>query len=212
LHRFDSEVLKLKEQFDKGFSRLRKRNPEYIKNRKYNKNTFILNDYEFKRLFYVRYANDFLIGVIGSKEDCIILKNQIYNILIQINLQLNQEKIKIKHASLEGTLFLGYYISIKSQDKKLRKYLERNGVQYKTKINNKPQLIIPLDYIINKLKERKIVCHRNNKKIVGTAVNIYLTNDLVRIVSLYNVLFKSISDYYIFANNYYSLHYINYLL
>jgi len=28
------------------------------------------NDPDFRRVRYVRYADDFLIGVIGSKEDC----------------------------------------------------------------------------------------------------------------------------------------------
>ena len=34
-------------------------------------------DADMKRLKYVRYADDFLIGVIGSKEDCIKIKEDI---------------------------------------------------------------------------------------------------------------------------------------
>lgn len=34
-------------------------------------------DASFKRLQYVRYADDFLIGVIGSKEDAIAIKEQV---------------------------------------------------------------------------------------------------------------------------------------
>lgn len=38
-------------------------------------------DNGYKRLKYVRYADDFLIGVIGSKEDCQRIKEDIKNFL-----------------------------------------------------------------------------------------------------------------------------------
>lgn len=31
-------------------------------------------DSNYKRLKYIRYADDFLIGVIGSKDDCVKMK------------------------------------------------------------------------------------------------------------------------------------------
>ena len=45
-------------------------------------------DDTYKRLKYVRYADDFLIGVIGSKEDCKELKKTSNNSL-QRNSNLN---------------------------------------------------------------------------------------------------------------------------
>ncbi|PEC57677.1 group II intron reverse transcriptase/maturase, partial [Bacillus wiedmannii] len=38
-------------------------------------------DENYRRLKYVRYADDFLIGVIGSKEDAILIKNEIASFL-----------------------------------------------------------------------------------------------------------------------------------
>ena len=43
-------------------------------------------DPNYKRLKYVRYADDFLLGIIGSKEDCIEIRDKIYNFLINLNL------------------------------------------------------------------------------------------------------------------------------
>lgn len=37
------------------------------------------NDPNFRRVRYVRYADDFLIGVIGSKEDCEEIRAEIGN-------------------------------------------------------------------------------------------------------------------------------------
>ena len=38
-------------------------------------------DGNFKRLKYVRYADDFLIGIIGSKEDAVKIKDDIKRFL-----------------------------------------------------------------------------------------------------------------------------------
>ena len=54
-------------------------------------------DKEYKRLRYVRYAGDFLMGVIGSKKDCETIRAQLKQFLSDIKLGLNLEKTKITH-------------------------------------------------------------------------------------------------------------------
>lgn len=50
-------------------------------------------DADMKRLKYVRYADDFLIGVIGSKEDCIKIKEDIKQFMAdKLKLELSDEK------------------------------------------------------------------------------------------------------------------------
>lgn len=50
-------------------------------------------DDTYKRLKYVRYADDFLIGVIGSKEDCKEIKENIKQFLAEkLKLELSDEK------------------------------------------------------------------------------------------------------------------------
>ena len=61
-----------------------------------------------KRINYVRYADDFLIGVIGSKEDCVEIKARIKAFLAdKLKLELSDEKTLITH-SAEYARFLGY--------------------------------------------------------------------------------------------------------
>lgn len=67
-------------------------------------------DDTFKRLKYVRYADDFLIGMIGSKEECKIVKADITTFMREkLKLEMSQEKTLITNAQ-EPAKFLGYEI------------------------------------------------------------------------------------------------------
>ncbi|MCC8087097.1 MAG: hypothetical protein LIP15_23055 [Clostridium sp.] len=49
-------------------------------------------DANMKRLKYVRYADDFLIGIIGSKEDCIHVKEDIKQFMAEkLKLEMSDE-------------------------------------------------------------------------------------------------------------------------
>ena len=77
----------------------------------------------YRKLKYVRYADDFLIGIIGSKQDAIIIKEDIKNFLYEkLALTLSDEKTLITHAE-NAAKFLGYEIFVrKSNDTKRSKY------------------------------------------------------------------------------------------
>lgn len=67
-------------------------------------------DSSIKRLKYVRYADDFLIGVIGSLEDCKTVKEDIKNYLKEaLKLELSDEKTLITNAQ-KPAKFLGFDI------------------------------------------------------------------------------------------------------
>jgi len=72
-------------EFSKGTRR--KQNPAYSKMIKsgdaFDKkiNSRMTNDPNYRRLVYVRYGDDFLIGAISSKKECLLLRNQIKEFL-----------------------------------------------------------------------------------------------------------------------------------
>ena len=69
-------------------------------------------DENYKRLKYVRYADDFLIGVIGSKADAQSIKDDITKYLSDVlALELSEEKTLITHSS-KAAKFLGYEIDV----------------------------------------------------------------------------------------------------
>lgn len=74
-------------------------------------------DPDFRRLCYVRYADDFLLGFIGPKAEAEQIKAQIKAFLTDtLNLKLNQEKTLITHASTKAARFLGYDITCSIHD------------------------------------------------------------------------------------------------
>jgi len=78
------------------------------------------NDPDFKRLRYVRYADDFLIGITGPKAEAEEIKQRIREFLRDtLKLELSEEKTLLTHASTAEAKFLGYAISV-NQDKNLR--------------------------------------------------------------------------------------------
>ena len=70
-------------------------------------------DPNYRRLQYVRYADDFLIGVIGSKEDALEIKRKVKEFTGSVlHLELSEEKTLITH-SAKRARFLGYDISVR---------------------------------------------------------------------------------------------------
>jgi group II intron reverse transcriptase/maturase len=68
-------------------------------------------DPNFRRVKYVRYADDFLIGLIAPKAYAVVLKQRIKEFLKNnLCLRLSDEKTKITHAADKNVVFLGYII------------------------------------------------------------------------------------------------------
>jgi len=77
------------------------------------------NDPNFRRLWYCRYADDFLLGYVGPKSEAEDVKRQITTFLHDtLNLELSQEKTLITHAQTEVAHFLGYEVHTLHADSK----------------------------------------------------------------------------------------------
>ena len=106
-------------------------------------------DPTFRRLKYVRYADDFLLGFIGSKEEAQEIKQAITEMLANLKLSLNQEKTLITHAKSDRANFLGYQIKVSWDNSKLAT-VTVNGRKYKRRsINGDVQLLVPREAIDN---------------------------------------------------------------
>ena len=72
-----------------------------------------VQDPNFRRLKYIRYADDFILGFIGSKSEAEAIKTTIGAFLNEkLKLELSASKTLITHARTEHARFLGYDISV----------------------------------------------------------------------------------------------------
>lgn len=71
------------------------------------------HDPNFRRLWYTRYADDFLLGLVGTKAEAVEIKQKLAAFLrSELKLELSDEKTLVTHARDEKAQFLGYEIHI----------------------------------------------------------------------------------------------------
>src|SRR5579864_1229617 len=104
------------------------------------------NDPDFRRLYYVRYADDFLLGFIGPKSEAEEIKQQLKVFLReQLKLELSEEKTLITHARSEAARFLGYEITRLHEDTQRAKRADTQTMV--RSINAQIGLLVPKDVI-----------------------------------------------------------------
>jgi group II intron reverse transcriptase/maturase len=77
------------------------------------------NDPNFRRLKYVRYCDDFLLGFAGPKYEAEQIKSKIRQFLQELKLELSESKTLITHAASQAARFLGYEIQAQHADDKI---------------------------------------------------------------------------------------------
>ena len=161
-----------------------------------------------KRINYVRYADDFLIGVIGSKEDCVEIKARIKAFLAdKLKLELSDEKTLITH-SAEYARFLGYDVCVRRNSQ-----VKNGGCGYSQRtLSNKVELNVPLtDKIEKYLFDRKAVKWANGAlRPVHRGALVTMTD--LEILMVYNAELRGICNYYCMASNFGKLGYFAYLM
>ena len=78
------------------------------------------NDPGYRRLRYIRYADDHLLGFAGPKAEAEEIKQRLAQFLRDdLKLELNHAKTLITHARTGAAKFLGYDITVQHNDRKL---------------------------------------------------------------------------------------------
>jgi len=163
-----------------------------------------------KRIKYIRYADDFILGVKGDKSDCIWIKNQLSQFIAEtLKMELSADKTLITHSS-QSARFLGYDVRVRRSG-----VLKHGGPGGKPKrtLNNSCELAIPLNDKIHKfIFANKIAVQKENGILfpVSRASLLRLTD--LEIVSAYNAELRGICNYYGLASNFYKLCYLAYLM
>ena len=206
---FDIYLDKLKKELD--IKSTSEPNPEYITTKsrlRYKKEadkkksykelrkikSTIRTDFKF---YYIRYADDWLIGVWGSKKDATKIRKKIEIFLKdKLDLELSIEKTKITHASKEKVQFLGYEIYSPTPKES---FFVKSNVKKRASYTS-----IYIDAPYNKLKEQlmdeSILVEKNGKWLIN-AVTHWVNYNHTEILYRYNWVINSYLNYYSHVNN-----------
>lgn len=163
-----------------------------------------------KRLKYIRYADDFILGVKGSKEDCLWIKRKLSEFIHDVlKMELSEEKTLITHSS-NYARFLGYDVRIRRSS-----VIKHGGPGNRTKrtLNNSCELAIPLDDKIHKfIFANNIAVQKTDGTLMPVHRSALLRLTDLEIVSAYNAELRGICNYYGMASNFTKLCYFSYLM
>lgn len=158
-------------------------------------------DPNFRRLRYCRYADDFLIGVIGSKEEARAMMAAVQTFLAdRLHLDVSAEKSGISDAS-KGSRFLGYDIRTVAPRRPTTMVERRRSDGSPIRVPRRPQtgnvrLSVPRDRV-------SAFCRRNGYgNLEQRRADVrpqFLSSSDAEIIVAYNAEFRGFANYYALA-------------
>ena len=189
------ETLRAKERWQKrlgNYEEAKELRKQYQKLASYSP-----DDDTYRRLFYVGYADDTLLGFAGPREEAEEIKQQLGQFLQDIlKLEMSQEKTLITHASSEKARFLNYQIVNQQNDVKHAK--KRRSA------NGRIGLLVPLDVV-----ESKCALYQQAGKPIHRGP--MLSDDDFTIIERYQQEYRGVVQYYMLAHTvswFWKLHWI----
>jgi group II intron reverse transcriptase/maturase len=145
-------------------------------------------DENYRRLRFVRYADDFILGFTGSKSEAENIKAEISEFLgMELKLTLSEEKTLITNATKESARFLNY--NLKAQ--RANDYIDTTG---RRGANGVIGLFVPADVV-----EAKCRAYMKNNKTIH--IGKLLSDDDFSIIQTYQEQYRGIVQYYLLAQN-----------
>ena len=154
-----------------------------------------LND-KYRKLSYVRYADDFVLGFTGPKKSTAeIIVNIAAFLNLHLKMDLNKDKSSIKHHS-DGVIFLGYKIygdyNLKGANWNVEAGQRTGGTSLK--------FLAPVPKLIERFAERgffQLARRGKNVKFVGRRVDkwLFLISDW-EVLQRFKSVVRGISNYY----------------
>ena len=150
-------------------------------------------DSDFKKLIYVRYADDWILGIRGSYKETLVILNSVKTYLSSVGLNLSDSKTKITNLNYAKVLFLGTYISRARE----HSFARMNKVGILKKNARQLKLTAPLNRVVSQLHLANFM--KNN---VSYPKFVWMSLEHRQILHLYNSVLRGILNYYSFVHNY----------
>lgn len=153
----------------------------------------IFEDHGFRRLQYVRYADDWIVGVRGTFSDAQNLLSKITAFCEGIGLKISPDKTKITNLLRDKALFLGVELSRSN----VMKFTKIPRTSQTKRLGLRLRMTAPLNRVIKKLTEAGFI-----KNQQSAPKFLWLARSHDQIIHLYNSVFRGYINYYSFVHNY----------
>jgi len=170
-----------------------------------------VDDPDFIRIKYLRYADDWVVGVCGSHSLAEFIKQEIKIFLREsLKLTLSEEKTHITNARTEEAFFLGTTFKIgNGGEAKVAQQTSQTGKTFHRRSTGWETVMkAPLPRLIKRLSDRGF-CTKDGKPRSKTG---WTNLDADQIINLYSAVNRGIQNYYRFADNWSQLNRIQYTL
>ena len=166
-----------------------------------------VQDPDFRRLKYVRYADDFILGFAGTRTETLEIKSAIGQFLKhQLNLALSDEKTLITQARKEAASFLGYQLNTHQENTKLFNDGPSDKIRYKRRsINGGTRMGVPFGLVNEKAKRFMA----KGKPIHRVEL---LNRSVAEIITQYQTEFRGLAEYYKYAEDIHVLGSLKYVM
>jgi group II intron reverse transcriptase/maturase len=156
------------------------------------------NDPFYRRLHYIRYADDALLGFAGPKAEAEEIKQRLAQFLRDdLALELSQEKTLVTHARTGAAKFLGYEVTVQHSNRKV--------TRGRRSVNGAVRLRVPRTVVKEKCAqymERGKPAHRSQ----------LVNDDDYGIISTYGAEYRGVAQYYMLAGDVHSLHRLRWVM
>lgn len=171
----------------------------------------VISNPEWMEIKYVRYADDWMIGVWGTKEKAKLLKNTVDTFLKSLKLTLSVEKTLITNAREETAKFLGVYIKKVATPHKTTKSIK--DVQGHTRRTSGVNLWMtaPIDTLVKRLVERGFAKLSGTRWLPQSITTLSIL-PLKELISRFRTILSGFLNYYSFVDNRRALKEIYWLL
>lgn len=163
------------------------------------------------KIAYIRYADDFIIGITGEKHKALEIKNNVKTFLKdKLKIELNEEKTKITNIKDKKVKFLGTLIKQRAKNNRYLVIQNKKGIIQRTTGN----IIImeaPIQELYKKLVDKGFVT-RKDQKVIGIRYKQWVGLNISDIILRYKSIAQGIINYYSFVHNINAIQRLIYLL
>lgn len=167
-----------------------------------------------RRLLHVRYADDFVVFVWGSREDAVEVRDRLRRFLRgQLDLKLSETKTRITHMRTDKVNFLGFQIWQTEPQLTQRRDVNPRGerdpirvqARFRGAIYSRPRVRITfsMEEVLSKLVDKQLLIRKADGSFFPRSYKPALSSDIPSIVHCLSAVFRGLAYYYGCCDNWY---------